>query len=376
MTAQRELFANLPLIATMLLFLMLLRKNAAAKQFIWVGVLSAICVLYKITFIAPLIIVGISILIWAWLERSQVDCRKKMFFCLGWIAIGVILPLLLVVVYFASVGLWQRVVLGFTLGFSYINEGKLIGNAVFPKPFGFPLFMLAMNNIALLIFGLFGTFRLIRRAFPLRAEANLIDFAVALWLIISLALAGFRGSGFPHYPLIAIPPLALIGGIEISVTYQRWLLSSSKKSAFLGAGIMTLLIVIFFLYRNYDLYRQYIPGQSGQESNYQSSQDGQIAVINYIKTHTTPDDFIYVWGINLQVYYYADRLPPIDIPWPIYVSATGPAERIFNPRTKYIILDDIKIFSRPQWLLDGLKQNYHLETVINQMEIYRRTTSQ
>ena len=77
----------------------------------------------------------------------------------------------------------------------------------------------------------------------------------------------------------------------------------------------------------------------------------------------------------MQLYYYADRLPPIDILWPPYVSATGPPERIFNQRTKYIVVDDIKIFSRPEWLLDGLEQNYQLETVINRMEIYRRMGS-
>src|SRR5258706_3891426 len=375
MAAQRELFANLPLIATMFLFLMLLRKNASAKQFIWIGILGAICVLYKIVFIGPLVAASISILIWAWLERSQIDRRKKLFFRLGSIAIGFILPLAFVGGYFASMGLWQRLVLGFKLGFNYINEAGLIGNPIFPKPFGFPLFMLAMNNIALLVFGLIGTYRLIRRAFPLRTEQNLTDFTLALWLIISLALAGFRSTGFPHYPLIAIPPLALMSGIAISSTYQRWLITSSKKSAFLGTGFMTALIIIFFLWRNYDLYLQYIPNQSGQEASYQSSQNAQIAVINYIKTHTTSDDFIYIWGINLQAYYYADRLPPIDIPWPIYVSATGPPERIFNPRTKYIVMDDIKIFSRPQWLLDGLERNYLLETTINRMEIYRRKGS-
>ena len=375
MTAEREHFANLPLIATMFLFLILLRKNAPAIQFAWIGVLGAICILYKITFIGPLAAAGISILIGARLERGQPGSGKKLFFRLGSIAIGLMLPLILVGGYFASLGLWQRLMLVFTLGFEYINDAVLIGSLTFPKPFGFPLFMVAMNNIALLVFGLIGTYRLIRRAIPLHTMQNLTDFTLALWVIISFALAGMRGGGFAHYPLIVIPPLALMGGVEISLTYQRWQSSSSKKQALLGAGMMTALIVINFFWRNYDLYRQYIPGKSGQESPYEYSQDRQQAVINYIKSHTTPADFIYVWSINVQLYYYADRLPPIDILAPPYISATGPPERIFNPRTKYIIVDDIKIFFRPQWLLNGLEQNYRLEKVINGMEIYRRINS-
>ena len=373
MTAEMEHFANLPLIATMFAFLILLRKNSSTVPFIWVGLLGAICISYKIIFIGSLAAAGIAILIVAWTEKGQADNEKRLLFRLSAIAFGLILPLALVGGYFASIGLWQRLLLVFTLGLNYVNDASLI--VAFPKPFGFPLFMIAMNNIALLVFGLFGTYRLIRRAIPLRTSENLTDFTLALWLIISLALAGFRGGGFPHYPLIAIPPLALIGGIEISLNYQSWQIKSSKKQAQLGAGLMTALIVINFLWRNYDLYRQFIPDKPGQETTYQSSKEQQNTLFDYIKSHTTPDDLIYVWSINMQLYYYADRMPPIDILWPSYVSATGPPERIFNPRTKYIVVDDVKIFSRPQWLLNGLEQNYRLEKVINGMEIYRRINS-
>lgn len=376
MTAEMELFANLPLIATIFLYLILLRKNAPAIKFIGVGVLGAICVLYKIIFVAPLVVAFISTLTAGWLERGQTGSGKKIFFRLGSITIGLMIPLVFVGGYFASLGLWQRLMLVFTLGFNYFNDTALMGNLGFPKPFGFPLFMVAMNNIALLVFGLIGTYRLIRRAIPLRTMENLTNFTLALWVIISFALAGLRGGGFAHYVLVVIPPLALMAGIEISLTYQRWKSTSSKKQALLGASIMTTLIVINFFWRNYDLYRYYIPYKSGQityeEFTYRYSQDHQQAIINYIKSHTTPDDFIYVWSINLQLYYYADRLPPIDILWPSYVSATGPPERIFNPRTKYIVVDDVNIFARPQWLMDGLTREYVLETVIEGEEIYRR----
>jgi 4-amino-4-deoxy-L-arabinose transferase-like glycosyltransferase len=371
MTAEMEHFANLPLIATMFLCLVLLRKNSPPIQFIWVGILAAICILYKVIFVGSLAAAGISMLIGVWLERNQIDSGRKLFSRLASMAIGLMLPLILVAGFFASMGLWQRLLLVFKLGFNYVNDTSLI--VVFPKPFGFPLFMIAMNNMALLVFGLIGTYRLVRRALPLRTPENLTNITLALWLIFSLALTGFRGGGFPHYPLIAIPPLALITGIEISLSYHNWQITSSKKRAMLGAGIMSALIVINFFWRNYDLYRQFIPKRPGQATIYQLSIGQQEELFDYVASHTTPGDFIYVWSINLQLYYYADRLPPIDIVWPSYISATGPPERIFNPRTKYIVVDNAKIFSRPQWLLDGLEKDYRLETVINGMEIYRRT---
>jgi len=49
MTAEMEHFANLPLIATMFLCLLLLRKKSPAIRFVWVGSLGAICILLGVT---------------------------------------------------------------------------------------------------------------------------------------------------------------------------------------------------------------------------------------------------------------------------------------------------------------------------------------
>lgn len=378
-TAEMEHFANLPLIATIFIFLILLRKNAPAIQFIWVGMIGAICILYKIVFIGSLAAVGFAILIGAWLERDQAGNGKKYFFRLASITIGLILPLVFVGGYFTSMGLWQRLMLVFTLGFNYFNDNALLaGGVIFPRPFGFPLFVMAVNNTPLLGFGLIGTYRLIRRSIPMQTVENLPGLILALWMIISLASTGLRGGGYEHYALVVIPPLALTGGYEISHAYQRWQISSFKKHALLGAGIMTTMIIINFFWINYELYKNYVSYTSSQifrkNSAIQYYPDSQQAVVDYIKTHTSPDDLIYIWSDNVTLYYSADRLPPIDILWPFYVSATGPPERIFNLRTKYIILDDIDVLPRPQWLINGLDQNYFLETTIIGKEIYRRTT--
>jgi 4-amino-4-deoxy-L-arabinose transferase-like glycosyltransferase len=374
-SAEMEHFANLFLIATVFLYLILLRKNAPAAQFFWVGALGAVCVLYKIIFVGSLAAIALSVLAAAWLERKQAGNWKKLFARVGALIIGFILPLALVGAYFASLGLWSRLMLVFTFGFGYFNNTDLLtGGMIFPKPFGFSLFMVAMNNVAMLLFALIGTWRLTRRSFPLRDTIKLTDLTLVLWLVISFALAGLRGGGFAHYVLVVGPPLALVAGIEISLTYQRWQTTFSTKRALIGTGVMVALILMFYFWRNYDLYRPYFSAWSGQASYEKTKdqiyQDRQLAIADYLKSHTTHDDFIYVWSTNLQEFYYADRLPPIDILWPEYVAATGAPQRIFDPRTKYIVVDDIKF--RPQWLLDGLEQDYYLEATINGTEIYRR----
>lgn len=381
-SAEMEHFANFPLTATMFLFLILIKKNAPAIKFVWVGVMAAVCILYKVTFVGSLAAVGFSLFIGVWLEKNQPDTIKKYFSRFAAIALGVILPLIMVGGYFASLGLWQRFLLIFSLGFNYFGDTALMGTMggiLFPRPFGFPLFMVAMNNFAILVFGLFGAYRLTRHAGSSDPHKKLIDLALVLWLVISFALAGMRGGGFAHYTLVVCPPLALIAGVELSLAYERWAKTSSQRQAIVGVTIMVFLVFGLYVWRNFELYLPYLAKLSAQvsyEETYdQFYQRRQELLIDYVKSHTTPDDFIYVWSTHLQHYYYADRLPPIDILWPEYVSATGDPQRIFDPRTKYIFVDSEKLRERPDWLIEGLELNYHLETIIHDQEIYRRNGS-
>lgn len=379
MTVEMEHFANLPLVANMFILTTLLRKSAPAWQYIWVGVLGAICVLYKVTFVAPLIVAGLSILTAAWISRHKSGAIKTMILQLTWMGIGFIVPLAMVAGYFASLGLWERFLLLFQLGTRYMGDSQLMGGANLPRPFGFPLFWLSVNNIALLLFGLMGTYRIVRRSMPVRHTDNVADLALALWFIVSLALAGLRGGGFAHYVLPVIPPLALMAAFEISSAYHRWKTTSSPRNAALGAWVFVALVVINFGISNYELYNRYISYKAGTISHQDFlrnvDQAGYVsqAITQYIKPRTTPDDFIYIWSVYVDVYYYADRLPPVDILWPSYISATGSPERIFDPRTKYIVLDVADRIERPQWLLDRLAMDYVLETTIEGREIYRRS---
>lgn len=380
MTAEMEHFANLPLTATILLYLILEKKAAPPAHFLWVGVLGAICVLYKIIFLGALAAVGISMLAAIWVEREQPGALAKHSKRIAMLILGFLVPLALTAGYYAGIGLWGRFILIFKLGFGYFENTEFFpGRIVFPKPFGFPLFMLAMNNIALLLFGLMGGYRLIRRAFPLRTAIYMPNIALPLWFIFSLGLAGARGSGFGHYVLVVVPPLALLGGAEISMTLKRWQSENFGRSAYAGIAIMVILVVGCFGWRNYELYQKYVKYLSQQKESrqayftYSDDQEQKLKVIEYLKQHSDSGDYIYVWSTNLQEYYYADRLPPIDILWPEYISATGAPERIFSPNTKYIIVDRVKF--RPEWLDAGLTELYTMETVMyDRLEIYRRTT--
>jgi hypothetical protein len=188
-TVEMEHFANLPLTAGIFLTIVFLQKKVPAWQFIWVGLAGALCILYKIIFIAPLAVAGISILAMAWLERGQINSWRTAFSRLAWMSVGLVIPLAFVGAYFASLGLWDRFLLVFRLGFGYIQDSGMF--SWLPSPFGFPIFWMGVNNAALLIIGLFGTYRCIKRSVPLRGIDNLTHFALVLWLIVSLMQAGY-----------------------------------------------------------------------------------------------------------------------------------------------------------------------------------------
>ncbi|RPJ27661.1 MAG: hypothetical protein EHM33_07300 [Chloroflexi bacterium] len=381
-TVEMEHFANLPLTAGVFLSIVLLRNKAPAWQFIWVGFIGAICILYKINFVAPLAVAGISILAEAWLKRNQANVLRTAFFRLAWMSIGLLIPLAVIGAYFVSLGLWDRLLIIFKDGSGYMRGGGML--AWLPPPFGFPIFWMSVSNAALLIFGLLGTYRCARRAFPLQNKDNLTNFMLVLWLIISFAEAGLRRGGWEHYALLVVPPLALMAAFEITQAYERWKIKSSERQAILGMGVMIALVILNFGVMNYDFYshniayklghisrEDFIHGYEGTSGTGPAALNAE-AIGNYLQAHTTPEDLIYLGTMSVQAYYYADREPPIDVIWPDTIFMTGPAERIFDPRTKYIVLDTPEKIDHPQWLMEGLSRYYYLETIIGDQEIYRR----
>ena len=369
-TAAIEHFANLPLTVTIFLLLHFFQKGSSPKAFFWVGVLSSISVLFKIVYIAPLATAGFSILISAWLDREKPDNWKILISRTIAISIGFILPLTLTASYYAGHGLWDRFILVFKFGFKYFSNSELSA-LIFPRPFGFPLFVTGVNNAALLAIGLIGTYRFVRRSIPAKDTSSLALLSLSVWLILSFASTGLRGGGYEHYVLIVLPPLALAAGFEISSAYKRLQNTKSQKQAKLVSGLLTATVVALFFAVNFRLYVQFFQNQftpiSTSANPFASNAEEELA--EYIKTHTSPDDFIYLWGNNVQLYYYADRVPPIDILWPDYVGATGSPERIFTDKTTYIILENFP--PAPQWLLDGLVRQYSFETTIAGRDFYR-----
>lgn len=379
-SAEIELFANLPRIASFLVLIYLTKSYPLSHQpaltwkFVFVGLLSAVTFLFKAIYVSPLILTGIVLVMELWPNRTRMDAWRITLLRGFWVGTGFAAGLLITASYFAFLGLLPRLWLVFTLGQTYTH----LPTIEFQYTIFYPLVGLGYNNLALLTFSLAGLIIILTD--KTRRSTNLL--LVVMWYILSFIEAGALVRVFRfYYYLLIVPSLALLAAWfllkiyrDLSRLYRPWV-----APTVLGVLLATTFIVSTV--QNFNFYYHYIRYKVGQETfrdflQYGSPFGPQLIQLqelaDYIQQRTIPADNIYYWSEDVQLYYLADRRCAIDIIWSLYVDATGPRQRIFAPNTKYVIIDT----SRPQadwfWLYPELTRNYNLETVIYGQEIYRR----
>jgi len=388
-TAEIELFANLPRIAAILVLMQLATRQAPAWKYFFVGLLSLIAFMFKAIYLSPLAVTGVALCIEWWQTRKTVGAWRAIIWRGLWVGIGFATGLLSVLVYFGWLGLLPRFVLAFTIGQKYINLYNI--NSAGPEYWLlYPVAGLAMNNAVLLIFSLAGLVIIIidqyRRYKFQQSQASPTEFYLVIWYIFSFIEAGINRAFFPHYYLLIVPPLALLAAYFILKIYGIIKQQGQTIQPLLAPLLLTLLLTVALfisIWQNFNYYNHYVRYKLGSET-YQYFLAGswpnegrrlvqlqQLA--SHLQKHTDASDYIYYWSEDVQLYYIADRLCPIDIIWPVYAEATGPYQRIFVPQTKYIIISYINSLSPPAWLYPELAEQYKLETIIEDQKIYRRT---
>ena len=384
LTAETELFANLPITAAILLSIEFMINKPKNWKFIFIGVLNAIAFLYKAVFLSPLIVALFMVVASVWLDREGKNALKTVFKRIGWMMLGFSGFTLVVVAYFASLGLLDRLLLVFSLGTGYVDDTSNQVNFIFIPVL--PLFVLGINNVILVLLSLGACYRFFkenRLKSAVDSSFKLIGFGIIVWYLLSILIAGLTRRLWHHYSLIVIPPLSLLAAWEIVQLIKKRVVQrplAQRRSAVLPVVGLLIAALLISAGTNYKIYYSYWRFQSGVadfaeflESAGPNGADLRLlTTAEYIQARTTADDFIYSWSNNAQIYYLTDRRAPIDMIWPIYAQATGPYQRIFSPRTKYILVGESNTAITPGWLYQELEKSYRLETVIGDQEIYRR----
>ncbi len=383
-TAETELFANLFRIMALWLLVVLLKRQRPAWQFMGVGLLAAGAFLYKPVYLSPLALAGLALLITWSRRRSKGDSWQWLWRCSGATALGFLTGLLPVLLYFVSEGLWERLLLVFTLGQSYgaansLNPEVASGAVrwlLYPL---LPLYGLGINNAFLLIFSLAAALLiLINKA--LRRSPLLW---LLIWYLLSFVEAGINLELFAHYYLLIVPSLAVLAAWFIRKLY-RDLLAANK--GFWATAVLSTLLVIALGISAWENsmywwhYLRYKTGSASLEDFVESGWPGFGArltrvsdLANFVATETEPDENVYYWSEDVQLYYLAERRPPIDMIWPIDIAATGPPQRVFARQTSLIVVDERREPTPPDWFLAQLAANYVLEAEFDEQLIYRRT---
>jgi hypothetical protein len=381
-SAEIELFANLPRIAGVLLLLKLVQRKGPDWQFGLIGLVGAIAILLKAVYISSLLLAGFVLLSQFWSERREKEAASHLLRRIFWIGTGFFLGLLPVVVYFGLLGLLPRVGLVFTLGQRHVTSEVV--NPLFI--FLYPLNGLALANMPLLILGLTGAILL-----PWdKLIPGLVKNTILFWLFLSFVEAGFSRNPFLHYYQLIAPPLSLLAACAMTHMYQSARTYNRIKpvawviyvSCLIAIGGAYLFINGGYLY----YYLRYKNGQATYQEFVLNSwpPTGPTfitaqAIADHIQAHSKPNERIYVWGEDPQLYYLTHRRCAIDFIWPIYLElALIPGDqqeiqnRLLASTTKFIVIAQD---NPPAWLTDGLARHYSLVKTINNRQIYQRLDS-
>lgn len=242
--------------------------------------------------------------------------------------LGFIIPVILVVLYFAlNQALPYFIKATFSNNVGYVGYGNK-----FIIPQGLLILKLTILLVSL-------SFIFIKR----RVLGNAALF-IYIWTFFSLFNAFFSQRPYTHYVLVTLPAVCLLIGLVV------------LKNKYFKFNFLLLVITLFLLTKNFSYYvktvfyyQNFVSFVTNQKTvyDYQRFFDGNTPndyeLASYINMHTTKNDNIFIWGNNAQVYKLTNKLPPgrYTVAYHISNYADGlknTADGLNKDKPKFIIL--------------------------------------
>ena len=356
-----EVFLLLPIMAGVYL---LFRgfDSGQRRYFAASGLLLAAAVFIK-TIALPVYLLPLLFL--PFVRRSQRGWRAVTRDAGAYAAPGALLGLLLVV-YLAANGAWDDFIYwNFTFARAYAKSswpvfwGRLATRGLATASEFLPLWVAALPGLCWL---------LVKR--PSYKSCFLAGLVAA-----SVVAVCMPGKFWPHYLIPLIPPLSVAAGIGIAALFEG-------RRAFLYGGLPLLALSCYPTLR---LDYPYYAATPEQVSALEFGSDVFVRaaeVARYVRKRTAPDDTIFQWGWEPEIYVTADRRPPNRfLSHLTAVSSPDPneavqqlTESILSKRPKYIIVQAgrERVPGYPE-LAGILQARYLQETTIGGYLVYRLT---
>ncbi|HUQ85643.1 MAG TPA: glycosyltransferase family 39 protein [Candidatus Limnocylindrales bacterium] len=335
------------------------------KLLLGAGLLLGLAFLFKIVAIFDIAAFLVFLLIVNTPERFRFTITRLLFLFksimmpLLPLIVGFIFPLGITGLYFIS----QNAFSEFTTATFFSNVGYVgYGNKLI-IPQG--LLLLKLSALLIFVFLIFKNRKVI---------STPITF-ILIWFAFSLFNTFFSGRPYMHYTLVVLPSLCLAIGLlqEKMQPKLKYLIIISLILSFtiLNKNFKFNLIRTFNYYGNA---ASFIIGKK-DSTTYQSFFDRKTPrdyeIASYIRARTQPEDEVFIWGDNAQIYALSDKIPPgkYTVSYHIvqYENAIPETESaITNSNPKYIVI--LKNSRSFPFSLSG----YDRKTVFQENLIYER----
>ncbi|MBI5122725.1 phospholipid carrier-dependent glycosyltransferase [Candidatus Roizmanbacteria bacterium] len=361
--ANAENFMFLPILAAGLLIykLSLAKTKTQNKPVLFAaGIILGVAFLLKIVALFDFAAFLTFLLILAIPEKNQIKFSQiKSLFTYFYknlllFIVGFILPILITCIYFAATNsLNDFITAVFLNNVGYVNYG----NKLF-IPQGFLILKLILLAIVI-------TFVTLKRK-----SLSTPALFIFVWLAFSLFNAFFSQRPYTHYVLVVLSSLCLLLGLIIN----EKVLNTKRNLIIIFLGVVLIILTNFNLYGFYKtlFYYQnaflFINGKKDLIS-YQSFFDretpGDYEIAAFIKTHTKPNDKIFIWGDSPQIYVLSKTLP---------INKYTAAYHINQNKNSFAVTQKALNTIKPKYVIllsDAPNFSFKLDQYINKFSINR-----
>jgi hypothetical protein len=295
--ANTEIFALLPLIAGLALSASAARRDDLRLASL-AGVCAGVALLFKWV-VAPILVLQVVFhLFWSPLEAGR---RLRHILVL---ALGAAAVLGLTIGYFAWVGgLAAMIDATLVYNFSYATSIPL---GRYPEVLAAQLGQARPVLLPLALAALLSPLARVVSGSDASGDAARRNSAwVWAWLGASILAASAGGYFRPHYFLLTIPPLCLLAALGVSDMLDA--LGSTSRRKWAGVIGLAVLLLAQSVWATPWYYRSIDPMTKARRIYEWNPFPESVAIGRFIAEHSEPDDRVFVFGSEPQIYYYARR---------------------------------------------------------------------
>jgi 4-amino-4-deoxy-L-arabinose transferase-like glycosyltransferase len=370
--ANTEAYMVLPLVASLVVFTIGMRRERMG-WFVAAGLFSGAAIMTKQVAFWNLFALAAVAVIW----RLRTDgWRPGAFKPAGLLFAGAALGVALVSIPFVATGavgdLYYANVSYNWLYVGVLSAGERLANFLYGSSYVF--FAVA----PLIVGSAWGVFTILRR------RRRPLDYLVVAWALASLAGVATGGRFFPHYFLHLMPALAVLTAVVAHEFIKGRRIRRWRPTALALAGGLTVLALgtnaVMYLAPR-EAQEEIAPTVAEQK---EWERDSRLVGL-YIKARTTPEDRIFNFGREAQIYFHADRDPAVRYfaDWPFWWKEETLYETVKalrHERPAYIIdtalpplFEDYAKY-HPPVLMNLLREEYVYEGRVLFADIYRLKT--